>query len=107
MEMLVLWGVINIRPESWKGCLLEKCDQFESVPKSDSMIHIENYRKKSVNEGCGIDLAYVNMEHYNPKKDTKRRPINPGIFKGIYGNHGIEIIAINYQSDTILQGYIY
>ena len=66
---------------------------------------IDNYRKKSVNEGSGIDLAYVNLEHYNPRKDTQRRPIKPGVFKGIYGGHGIEIIGINYPSDKILQGY--
>ena len=65
-----------------------------------------DFRKKSENEGNGINLAYVNMEHLHPRKDAIKRPINPGVFKGIYGGHGIEIIAINYPTDKILQGYI-
>jgi len=36
--------------------------------------------------------------------NPKRKPISPGIFKGTYGAHGIEIIELNYPSINVVEG---
>ena len=71
----------------------------------ESIMHIENYDTKSSKDqlkGIGIDLKFLNIKKLCPDLDTKERPIKPGIFKGTYGSHGMEMIEIDYKGEKFL-----
>jgi hypothetical protein len=76
---------------------------------SDRSFHIFNFLKKSKIGRQGVGLKKLNVDKYLKSADSSQpKPIMPGIFKGNYGGHGIEIIGINYATDkaTLFNNYL-
>ena len=53
----------------------------------------------------GIGLERVEIENLYPTNNAnlKQHPIRPGIFKGYYEPHGIELIAVHYPDESTLK----
>ena len=77
----------------------------ESKLDDSAQHYVKNFLRKSQIGPSGIGLKQVEMENLYPKNNAnlKQRPISPGIFKGYYEPHGIELIALHYPDKSILK----
>jgi len=85
-------------PTSRKSSLAQMSE--ESAP-----YYVQNFLNKSQIGPCGIGLERVEIEKLYPTNNVnlKQRPIRPGIFKGYYEPHGIELIAVYYPDESTLK----
>ena len=85
-------------PTSRKSSLAQTSE--ESAP-----YYVQNFLSKSQIGPCGIGLERVEIEKLYPTNNgsLKERPIRPGIFKGYYEPHGIELIAVYYPDESTLK----
>ncbi|KAK2152905.1 hypothetical protein LSH36_315g05031 [Paralvinella palmiformis] len=49
---------------------------------------------------CNVQFAQLKL----PQSPSYSVPIEPGIFKGTYGEHGIEMVLLQYTSDKYVEG---
>jgi len=68
-------------------------------------LHLD-LRKFNVKMNCRKILGFNRLQNISTllNSNPKQKPITPGIFKGTYGSHGIEIIEINYPSTYQIEG---
>ena len=80
--------------------MLDESKLDDSVP-----YYVQNFLSKSQIGPSGIGLERVEIENLYPSTNVnlKQRPIRPGIFKGYYEPHGIELIAIQYPDESTLK----
>ena len=86
-------------PRSYQNFLATE----EAWEEFDSLDEIFEFLRKSTIGPQGINLKKINLETFIGKDIATPRPISPGIFKGTYGGHGIEIIAIDYPTEDTLK----
>ena len=90
-------------PTSRKNCLAQLLDG--SKLDDSAPYYVQNFLRKSQIGPSGIGLKQVEVENLYPRNNAnlKQRPIHPGIFKGYYEPHGIELIALHYPDDSTLK----
>ena len=49
---------------------------------------------------CNVQFAQLKL----PQSPSYSVPIEPGIFKGTYGEHGIEMVLLQYTGDKYVEG---
>ena len=80
--------------------MLDESKLDDSVP-----YYVQNFLSKSQIGPSGIGLKRVEIENLYPTNNVnlKQRPIRPGIFKGYYEPHAVELIAVHYPDESNLK----